>query len=465
MRRLLACLTTLLLVSTPVCTWAATYYAGEGGKNAHSCSAAQTRTTRKLHVNAAIACLQGGDTLIVTDGTYPERLSNVAIHAGVQAIPNGTASALTTIQAENKHGAVFNPVAHGGYDSVVEWMDPAPHHIRLEGLVLDGRNNTLGVGISGLTNPTEMHSMQVVDVRIQYIRDHGVQHGGQNHHYLNVDMEYIGQRPDGTSTCGVCGDPPTCTVPTPYHLCHSYYLGGSGWVIDGGTHKHIDGWVYHQGTGPGGHVFKNGTIENAWKVANCHNSTIYNVTARNLAGAVTMGRGCVLVHNTFTSHTRGAPGTFIHQNAGSPNVVKNNLLFAFAVEPVYGYIFIEDGSGNNILDSGGHPNIEGNVCDYNQNGCLFASPSSCFVQNASGGDLRLCANSPAIGAGVADADIAFATPDKAGVPRPQGAPRDVGAFVLGHTAPPISAPPPPPVLSLDPPAVHTPKTPRNAHDQ
>jgi hypothetical protein len=183
-------------------------------------------------------------------------------------------------------------------------------------------------------------------------------------------------------------------------------------------------------------VFKNGVIEGAYAVANCLGSTLYNVTAKDLHQIMYAGGGCTVVHNTFTQRTRGDKSYYsfgILQNAGAPGIFKNNLIFGFDSDTAsYQYLFINDGNWNNILMSGPHSNVVGNVCDYRQHGCTFAPADSCFVVDAAGGDFRLCPNSPAIGAGVADADVLAMTPDQAGVARSSQR-RDAGALSVRGT--------------------------------
>ena len=407
-------------VWTALPAWAATYYVSAGGTN-HSCSQATNPSTRRNSINAGIACLSSGDTLIIGDGRYRELVSDVPpaavappLGTGRAALPNGTAGAYTILKAEHRRQAILTVTPQGDWLAPIELSENA-HHIRFEGLVIDGQNHTTN-GIAGSTHPTTLHALQFVDLQIQNILYMGVQMGGQNHQFINVDMKNIARTVDGETTCPREG------------YCHPYYIGGSGHVMDGGTYTNVDGWVYHQGQGPGGHVFKNSTIDTATTIANCHNSTVFNVTAKNLSWGVSMGGGCAFVHNTVTLRTRGKPGTFIYQNAGSPNLIKNNLLFNFANNPSeWDYIYIEDGQGQNLLRRGPHPNISGNVCDYRQNGCTYAPPSSCFVRDAAGGDFALCSNSPAISAGVNDASMAPFTPDQAGVARPPSGPRDAGA--------------------------------------
>src|SRR5262245_30177398 len=81
-----------------------TYYVSTNGSDANSCATAKSSATPKQTINdAAVNCLSKGDTLLVRDGTYNERLGN-------NVLPSGSSDAPTILKAENKHGAIFQPI-------------------------------------------------------------------------------------------------------------------------------------------------------------------------------------------------------------------------------------------------------------------------------------------------------------------------------------------------------------------
>ena len=53
---------------------AAIYYVGKSGRDANSCATAQSSTAgnRKLTIKAGINCMNGGDELVIGNGTYDE---------------------------------------------------------------------------------------------------------------------------------------------------------------------------------------------------------------------------------------------------------------------------------------------------------------------------------------------------------------------------------------------------------
>jgi hypothetical protein len=452
----------LVWLSLAPLTWAATYYADAARpNNSASCDQAQSRGTAKKTINAAIGCMSGGDTVVVLDGQYHEMLSTYqGAQAGVNAIPNGlSAQRPTIIRAEHKHGAILTMTPSGDYYASIE-LGPGAAHITFENFVLDGNNWRVAMGFSSNEGIEHIHATDILIRRMDHM---GVKMAGDNHVFTRVDMEYIAWRPDGQltpgtqtqSTCGQGGNNFCYNEPADFahHLCegycHAYYIYGANWLVTEGTIKHIDGYAYqHSGSNPApNHTYRNMALEDIRGVAALnHHATLYNLTAKKMLTGITTNGAHTIVHNTFTqTNTRhGNVGLLVNQQTGPPSLIKNNLFFDFAGE----YIFINDGSGNNLLASGPHPNVQGNVCDVRQSGCLYVAPGTPLVTNVGAGDFRLVATSPAVNAAVNDSSVAAYTPDKGGVPRPQGGGRDAGAyeFTTGGTSTVL----PPPTLSLAP---------------
>ena len=65
-------LVAFLALMTPALTHGATYYVAKTGSDSKSCTQAQSASTPKLTIKAGLACLKGGDTLIIKAGTYNE---------------------------------------------------------------------------------------------------------------------------------------------------------------------------------------------------------------------------------------------------------------------------------------------------------------------------------------------------------------------------------------------------------
>ncbi len=110
----------LLLTLVTAQVGATTYYVdGSHGSDANSCSNAQSPTTARATIGAGIACLSGGDELVVEDGEY----SNVSnfINYRNHPIPDGLSTyQFTTIRARNRFGVTLkNSGALGYWDSPV----------------------------------------------------------------------------------------------------------------------------------------------------------------------------------------------------------------------------------------------------------------------------------------------------------------------------------------------------------
>ena len=404
------------------------YYANAARPdNSATCEQAKTAATAKKTINAAIACMNPGETVIVEDGTYTEQ---------IQGMPNGLSAAQPTlIRGRNKHGAIVT----GSTPALLEVGDGK--HITVENLVLDGNNWTVLVGVSGGDNTG---NLQLTDMLLRNISDHGVQLGievgsGMTNTYTRVDMEWIGWQTTQTpglvnnTTCGLNSgnfcfqEEPLLSQQLCHGFCHAYYLSGGGHVIDGGTYKHIDAQVVNPGLNFAGTTIKNSMVEDVNGVAILHgNSIVTNVTAKNIGCGVSMSSGPSVVHNTFvvgTLGTRHPANCGINHNAGSIGVVKNNLFIRDPAGAATAFDYIAS-----VDTVTGHANIQGNVCDKTGPGCIAFAPSSVFVTNVGANNFTLPSNSVAIDQGVNDSSVASYTPDKAGTPRPVGAGRDAGAY-------------------------------------
>src|SRR5262245_35181053 len=116
----------------PVLTYGATYFVAKTGNNSNSCIQAQSRTTPKLSIGAGIACMASGDTLMISDGTYNENISNT--------IPAGSPSGSTILKAQNPNAVILLPTT----GTASPWFDAVTicdrSYIILDGLVIDAIN-------------------------------------------------------------------------------------------------------------------------------------------------------------------------------------------------------------------------------------------------------------------------------------------------------------------------------------
>jgi hypothetical protein len=121
----------------PVVAHSATYYVAKSGTNSYSCAQAQSAYMPKLTITGGLACLKGGDTLVIHAGTYAEFIDRADI-------PNGTASAWTAVKAETAGTVILRPTRGGSAGDVVYLSGQS--YITLDGLVIDAAN----AGVQGI---------------------------------------------------------------------------------------------------------------------------------------------------------------------------------------------------------------------------------------------------------------------------------------------------------------------------
>src|SRR5262245_44028301 len=92
-----------LFVMVPLVARGATYYVAKNGSASKTCLQAESQQTPKLTIASGISCLAGGDTLVIGDGTYNERIYST--------IPSGNSVTPTTIRAQNPNRAVIKPTS------------------------------------------------------------------------------------------------------------------------------------------------------------------------------------------------------------------------------------------------------------------------------------------------------------------------------------------------------------------
>lgn len=125
----------LLGLASPA--WAKTIYVNKLGSDSNNCTTAQsmTDTSAKLTIKNAITnCIVAGDTLMIGDGTYNERIASQ-----LQSIPSGTAGSPTIIRAENARLAILQPndaTLADGWFHCISLTDPKSY-ITFDGIKCD----------------------------------------------------------------------------------------------------------------------------------------------------------------------------------------------------------------------------------------------------------------------------------------------------------------------------------------
>lgn len=434
---------------------AATYYVGTAGSNGNACTTAQSSSAanRKRTINAGIACLASGDTLIVGDGVYDELISDLD-SCPLCPPPSGTSPvAMTRLVSENLHGAILRASLGTVMPDRVLLTLQRSAFLSVEGFVLDDQLRTDGTNTAIWTDflPANSAHLRFQNLRMTNFRSMGHSGSGLELEFINITADKIGW--DGTTT--TCRD----SICNPdagddcHGYCHVFYTDGPGHLWEGGTFTHVDGWVYHGSPGFSDSIIRGGTILGyssatpgdgavGGYITSGGNNTIYNNTFVETGIPITIKSGNnVVVHNTIhkVSNCSGDCKLGINQQTGTPATIQNNLLVNHFVHGTQLYIYVGSGTGgtgNYLVDNGVPAWVSGNVCDTTQAGCQAFSPS-CFFVNPAANDLRLCPTSPAISAGV-NPGAGF-SPDQAGNARPQAG-YDAGALeFMGGGAPGATA--------------------------
>ena len=295
------------------------------GNDATPCGQGPRRT-----INGGIACLAGGETLLVGPGTYDELLhDNPGNTTGrMVPIPGGSSwAAPTTIKA-----ATPGTVTLISTQTPEGWQDMvslgAQRYIVLDGFVIDGQHrptNWNAVGARG-------SYIRISNSEAQECRGAGLWAPNATHHeYLNLHIHHAGW--DGrTTTCptAVCDNPAGVLCD---HYCHGYYGSGSGNRMEGSRVHDNDGhgiqWYGSNG------VIKNNRVYDTTQgqeigigVYGRGNQVEGNVLVRN---GVHMIAGQTFVKNTLCGHRTDTGWNGIKQQPGSGSTIADNLLLTLRV--------------------------------------------------------------------------------------------------------------------------------------
>ena len=385
----------MLWLLLPRLSDAATYYVAKtctgGGAclTTTSCTQAQTLGTARLTINSGAACLSGGDTLLIGNGTYIEMINNAD---STTNIPSGTAPARTTIRAKDGLGGVIiqpttQPAAIGIDNS---------HWILIQDLIVDSINQ----------GSSHNHAVSIVANSFE---------AATNIEFRNVEAKNA---------------------------------GGAGFRLQGGYHKCINCWAHNNGRngGAASSVCGNGiylqSTESLVENSRIEDNGIPDVCSAAITG-LDPATGRTALNTIVRNNTIRNNGQYVITSRNTRMAIYNNL--------IYGNGFLRDSVAtmtlatgdtaynNTIVSnakqclSGGGATVRNNICHANTpntitgtgtiSNNLTADPK--FI-NAGAGNFQLQPSSPAINAGISTAPTV--TTDFLGVARPNGTAYDIGAY-------------------------------------
>ena len=394
---------------TPSLSHAATYYVNKAGRDSNSCTQGQSRGTAKLTIGSGIACLSGGDILIIGDGVYTEAIMNT--------IPGGLSGRYTTLRAENANSAIVRP-PYGGYININH------DYITLDGIWFDAINSSSGlITIDDNVSHIIIKNGKLSNTRGQHASSHGILVGLSDLQILNNEFFGISNAEDN------------------YHSDHGIYLHAGNSLIEGNTFRDIPHgsgvqiYYWQRGLSGDNNIIRNnkfynignsaGAIAYGVRVMFIYNATgtqIYNnlIYGNSVSLEIHNAHGTAFYNNTVYGTTTGQFCVLI-ANGSTNTKIRNNICYGNA--------------NNNIVDNSPGPS----TIDHN----LFTNPS---FMNASQADFRLNVGSTAERVG-ADLSATFST-DMSGQSRTT--PWDIGAFARTTvgSAPPPTPPPAPTNLRL-----------------
>ena len=390
----------LLLAGSAAPAFATTYYVNKAGNNGNSCGTATSATdaSAKLTVAAGITCLSSGDTLLIGDGVYVERIVN--------SVPSGSVGAPTIVKSENRNGAILRP---SGSFYVVQITNPASY-ITFDGLDADGVNSLQAIYYLSADSGT-VSNIRIINGKARNSKQDagyggiGIQcgaHGNPSgHHHIEVSgMDISGMENDSGDGSGGYGI---------YITCHDS-------LFENNNIHDNDGYAVHQyvsgGSGLDNNIVRNNTMDGAGIETGQSTSAVGSILISSGSGnhyynnAIygTPGHGIFLYAATDTTGiyyntVYGNTGTCILiQSGNSGTINRNNICY---------------GNGSNTISNSG----SGTTSDHN---LLGTNP---LFLNAAIGDFHLTDSSPAIGAGVAISGI---TTDITGATRAD--PPSAGAY-------------------------------------
>jgi parallel beta-helix repeat protein len=375
----------------PRAATAATYYTATTGSDSNLGTLAQPfRTIKK-----GIGVLKAGDTLYLRAGTYMEKISQLSY-----PIPSGT--------------SFNNSVTIAGYPNETVTIQAGidittARYLIFKDFVILGDGVAIGSGRDAQGFPSQDNFLRFQNIEVHHWQGadtHGFFVNSNHNEFLNVKVH----------------DSPT----DPANRHHGYYIQGAYNLLDGGEIYNCTGYgiQLYNGYWSGGNggpvhdnIVRNVRIHNNGGSSNSggiviskgnnnlvYNNVIYNIIHNGSGIDVNYDATNTKIYNN-TIYSNSGYGIFIGSSSSGTSV-KNNIIYR-NISPIR-----NDGSGTNISHN--------------------STTDPAFI-NTGTNDFRLQSTSLAIDAGTSINEV---TVDCMGVPRPQGAGYDIGAYEYQGLRPP-----------------------------
>ena len=431
-----------------LCLWitlshAATYSVATTGNDASACrQASPCRTFAR-----ALPLLRAGDTLLVRGGTYAQDIRSAVI-----AMANGTATARITVQNFIGETVWIQPSTGCNVLNLTGVM-----YWTFQGINIDGRNLSCGIyATNGVYVQDAVGGSHIIlrDLEVRDISNNSApldqDTGGAQGVQSGYGIQLINLNVHGTHKR--YGD---------YKGEHCVYMGGDT-IIDGGQYHNcgVAGIQFNDSAlradHPTGGMIRNARIYKAGRCIEspgpCHggasgivlyanqrlhkvyNNLIYDNRGPGIQIGWTNTHDNQVLNNTIVGNAgnclgigSGYANVFVLRTIARNNVCKNNgggIVLTVAANNSYVQNNIIHGS-TGITNSSSGSTVSAN---------LLTDP---LLVNIATQDFHLQATSPAINMGTSTAPTV--TTDFAGIPRPQGAAYDIGAYELspdGYGTPP-----------------------------
>lgn len=165
-----------LFIAAPI--QAATYRVSKTGNDGNPCS------LQKRTIPAGLKCLtQPGDTLLIHQGTYTERLFEIDFGASGRDW-----QALMTVQAAPGETVIIQ-VQPGG-DNALRFQDGSIHHVEIADLIFDGTGGRDDMTLTYLAPGS--HHIRFRNVTLRNSQGNGMLGYGADHEFINMTVHHNG---------------------------------------------------------------------------------------------------------------------------------------------------------------------------------------------------------------------------------------------------------------------------------